>query len=327
MGVVLIIGARGVLGALIADAFERAGWEVRRGSRHAAGQPGDRLLDLDRPETIAQALEGVELAVTAAPHPQMPAERHVLEHGGTLLSVVAVSAEEARALRALAARARGTVVLNAGLIPGVTNLVAADLLRAHPDADGVELVMTASASGTLGRAGGEFAYDNLRTRGRHRTLAVPLPAPYGTRRCIEFAEGADGWLGELADGRDVNAYVCFVQRPLHAALLAANALGACRALPRSRFVVEHRPASQGASRDAVAEWVALTRDRRRVAAATVECEGDYRATADAAVAFAERLLSSSHAAGCFDLHELLTLDELAPRLAQDRIRVVSQDVA
>jgi hypothetical protein len=326
VGVVLIIGARGVLGSLVADAFERSGWDVRRGSRHATEDPGWRLLDLDRPDTIAPALDGVDVAVTVVPHPEMPAERYVLEQGGRLLSVVAVSAEEARPLRALGPRARGTVLLNAGLMPGVTNLVAADLLRAHPDADGVELVLTASASGTLGRAGGEFVYANLRTRRRHRTAAIPLPAPYGTRRCLEFAEGSGGWLGDLADGRDVRAYLCLAQRVRHDGLLAANALGACRALPRAQFVAEHPPGRRGASRDAVAEWVAVTAAGRRVAAAAVECEGDYRATAEVAVVFAERMRSDAPAAGCFDPHELLAYDELAPRLAERGVRVVPQPI-
>jgi hypothetical protein len=313
-----------VLGSLIADAFERHVWDVRRASRRAAEDPAARFLDLDRPDTIARALEGVDLAVTAVPHPGMAAERHVLEHGGRLLSVVAVSAAEARPLRALGPRARGTVLLNAGLMPGVTNLVAADLLRAHPDADGVELVLTASATGTLGRAGGAFVFDNLRTRRRHRTAEIPLPAPFGTRRCIEFAEGAGGWLGELAEGRDVRAHLCLAPRLRHDGLLAANALGACRALPRFQFVAEHRPGGRGASRDAVAEWVAVTAAGRRLAAAAVECEGDYRATAEAAVAFAERMPPEGRAPGCLDPHELFALDELAPRLAQGGIRVVPQ---
>jgi hypothetical protein len=191
----------------------------------------------------------------------------------------------------------------------------------------VELVLTTSASATFGRAGGEFGYGNLRTRRRHRTATIPLPAPFGTRRCIEFAEESGGWLGELAGTRAVHTYLCLNQRAQHAALLTANALGACRVLPRSRFVVEHRPGGGGASRDAVAEWVAVTRARRRLAAAAVECAGDYRATAEVAVAFGERLLQDGGPFGCFDPQELFALVQLAPRLAASGIRIVPQPLA
>jgi hypothetical protein len=326
MPAALVIGARGVLGGLIADAFERAGWDVRRGVRRAPAAASERLVDLDRPDTIAPALEGADVVVSAAPHPELPAERLVLARGGTLLSVVAMSAEEERPLRELAAHARGTVVPNAGILPGVTNLLAAELLRAHPQADGLELVMIASASGTRGRAGGEFCYEQLRTRRRHRTTVVPLPAPLGPTRCIEFGEGCDGWLGTLAEGRDAHAYLCFPERPQRAGLLAANALGACRLLPRAPFVAERPAGPEGASRHPVAEWVAATRGGERLAASSVECEGDYRATAAIAVAFAEHALARELPPGCHDPHELLALAELAPRLAQDGIRVVAQDV-
>jgi hypothetical protein len=322
----LVIGARGVLGGLIADALADAGWSVRRGVRTTPERPDEVLLDLDRPDTLAPALGGANVVVTTVPHPDLVAERHVLEHGGTLLSVVALTTAETRPLIALAPHARGTVVPNAGIMPGLTNLAAAELLRAHPDADGVELVLTASTSGTHGRAGGEFAYDNLRMRRRHSTAAIPLPAPFGRRTCIEFAEGCDGWLGALADGREVHSHLLLVQRLQQLGLLAANAAGACRLLPRAQFAGERRAGERGASRDAVAEWVAVTRGGRRLAATTVECKGDYRGTASASVAFAEAAHGRELPPGCHEPQELFTLEQLAPRLAQDGVRVVEQHV-
>jgi len=323
---IVVIGARGVLGGLVADAFEGAGWSVRRGARAAPERADEVHVDLDRPETLAPALAGVELAVTTVEHPGLAAERHVLEHGGTLFSVVALTPAQTRPLAALAPRARGTVIPNAGIMPGLTNLAAAELLRAHPDADGVELVLTGSAAGTRGRAGGAFAYENLRTRARHRTAAVPLPPPLGRRRCIEFAEGAGGWLGALADGRDVRTHLLLVQRTAQLGLLAANAAGACRLLPRAQFAAPRRAGAGGASRDPVAEWVAVTRAGRRLAATTIECEGDYRGTAAASVAFAEAALARELPPGCHEPQELFALEQLAPRLAQDGVRIVVQHV-
>ena len=48
---------------------------------------------------------------------------------------------------------RGTVLMNAGIAPGLTNLLAADLLADHPEADEVELVFTVSAKSAVGPAG------------------------------------------------------------------------------------------------------------------------------------------------------------------------------
>lgn len=323
---VLVIGARGVLGGLVADAFARAGWRVLRGARGAPERAGGVLVDLDRPDTLAAALDGADLAVTTVPHPGLVAERHVLEHGGTLLSTVALTHAETRPLAAAAAGARGTVVPNIGIMPGLTNLAAAELLRAHPAADGIELVLTASASGTRGRAGGAFAYEHLRARRRHRTVAVPLPAPLGRRTCIEFAEGCDGWLGDLADGREVHSHLLLVQRLQQRGLLAANAAGACRLLPRGQFAGERRAGGDGASRDPVAEWVAVVRGGQRLAATTVECEGDYRGTASASVAFAEQAAERQLPPGCHEPQQLFTLEQLAPRLAEDGVRIVAQHV-
>jgi saccharopine dehydrogenase-like NADP-dependent oxidoreductase len=42
--------------------------------------------------------------------------------------------------------------MNAGLAPGVTNLVAAERLRAHPEADDLEIVFTLSSATARGPA-------------------------------------------------------------------------------------------------------------------------------------------------------------------------------
>ena len=137
---VLIIGAQGVLGALTVGAFRDAGWAVRSAARRPAqGQIG---IDLDRPDSVEATLQEDELVINTVPHPDLLAERHVLEHGGALINVSALPAAAGRSLRAVAGAARGTVVMNAGLAPGVTTIVAADLLRLHPDAGELEIVYT-----------------------------------------------------------------------------------------------------------------------------------------------------------------------------------------
>jgi nucleoside-diphosphate-sugar epimerase len=63
---VLVVGAQGVLGAAVVRAFEDARWRVVRGVRRCGGVGGSVLVDLDRPETVAAAIAGVDLVVDAA---------------------------------------------------------------------------------------------------------------------------------------------------------------------------------------------------------------------------------------------------------------------
>ena len=131
--------------------------------------------------------------------------------------------------------------MNAGIAPGVTNLVAADMVAAHPQADELELVFTVSTKGTSGRAGGDFAHRGLTALSRHRTTVVPLPAPFGPRRCLGFAEPDGGWLGTFAADTTVSPYICIAERSVHRALLAANRAGIMARLPRAML----RPAPNG----------------------------------------------------------------------------------
>jgi dTDP-4-dehydrorhamnose reductase len=74
---VLVIGAHGVLGSALVRAFEDAEWRVVRGVRRGDGAPGCRVVDLDRSETVAAAIAGVDLVVNAVPHSGLTAERVV----------------------------------------------------------------------------------------------------------------------------------------------------------------------------------------------------------------------------------------------------------
>src|SRR6201995_2518 len=108
---VLVIGAQGVMGTLTAGAFATAGWTVPAGVRRP--RAGEVAVDLDRPESIAAAIADDELVVNTVPHPDLLAERHVLEHGGTLINVSALPASAGRSLRAVSGAVRGAVVVNA----------------------------------------------------------------------------------------------------------------------------------------------------------------------------------------------------------------------
>jgi hypothetical protein len=322
---VLIVGARGELGRLTVRAFQTPPWEVRRGSRPPVAS-GDVALSLDRIESACAAAREHELIVNTVPHPDLLIERAVLEYGGTLINVSALPAAAGRALRAVAGGAPGTVILNAGFVPGVSNLVAAELLRAHPEADELELVLTISTLATRGPAGVAFIEHGLRVLSRHRTTVVPLPEPFGESSCVGFAEKDSGWLGGIAEGRVVRAYVRLTEREAQQRLLAQNEAGTMTTEWRCPMLMQ-TPARGSASRERVAHWIAAKRRGRRLGARTLECAGHYVHAARCALVFAEALLEEPRSGGCFGPEELFTLDQLAPRLARSGISTVSQPMS
>jgi hypothetical protein len=288
-------------------------------------------VELDRPDTVGDAIADADLVVDLVPHPGLVPERAVLREGGVLIDVSARSAAASRGLRQETPDPRGVVVLNAGRTPGVSTLVAADLLAADPDADQVEIAFSFSASGMSGRAGGESAHRHLIAARRHRTAVIPFPPPIGARRCLAYAESEEGWLGGLAQGRTVITYARFAPRALNGALLALNRLGLMSRLPRAAFVRTHKAAPTEATAEPVTEWVAVRRRGMRLAATTIEGEGGYRMTAAATVVLADALLDAHGAPvpepGCFDPQELFTLEQLEAGLRQAGVRVVRHPAA
>jgi hypothetical protein len=318
---VLVIGAQGVVGALTARAFAAAGWTVRSAARRP--QPGQIEIDLDSAPSIAAAVSDAELVVNTVPHPELLVERHVLEHGGTLINVSALRASAGRSLRAVSGAARGTVLMNAGLAPGVTTIVAADLLREHPDAGELQIVFTLSATVPRGPASADFISRGLTTAGRHRTALVPLPEPFGERRCLGFREGDAGWLGGIAEGRVVRQYICITEPAIHERLLELNDASTLIRLPKE-LIGARRPSANGsASDEPVAHWIAAVRDGRRLDARTVQCRGDFIHAARSTIVFADALLERGQIAGCFDPEEICTLSDVQAQLQAAGITIAA----
>jgi NAD(P)-dependent dehydrogenase (short-subunit alcohol dehydrogenase family) len=323
---VLVIGAQGSLGSLLCGAFAWAGWSVLRGGRRPDASAGFRHVDLGEPETVATAAGEVDLIVNSVPDLALTAERMVLDRGGLLINVSALSARVGRELRERSTTARGTVVMNAGIAPGVTNLVAADLLVSHPQADEVEMVFTVSSKATSGRAGADFAHRGMTALPRHHTAVIPLPAPFGPRRCLGFAEPDGGWLGAIAAGITVSPYICLNERPAQRALLAANRAGVMNRLPRT--LLRSTPTgSDTVSAEQVSHWVAVLEHGERIAARTVRCEGDYVGAAASTVTFADVLVSATDLpSGILDCESVLWLDQVAGPLREAGIVVHDEPI-
>jgi hypothetical protein len=274
-------------------------------------------------------LEEGRLVVNTVPHRELTAEHLVLERGGTLINISALPAAASRALRAVAGGARGTVLMNAGLAPGVTTIVAADLLRRHPEAEELEMVFTVSSAGARGAASADFLRRGLTAVAQHRTVVVPLPEPFGERLCLGFGEDDAGWLGGIAEGRLVRPYICVTEAAEHERLLALNGAGAMNRLPGSAFF-QRRPDGHGTpTPEPVAHWIAAIRGDRRLAVRTVRCRGDFLHAAWSAVVFAEALLAfaRSGGGGCFDPEEVCTLEDVQAGLRDVGISVVPAGVS
>jgi hypothetical protein len=314
----LVLGGHGVLGTMIAEAGQAAGWTAIRTSRRPSA--GFRHVDLAEPQTLEKVLDEADVIVSTVPDEQLVAERMVLGRGGLLINVSAIAPRYAERLCREPGTPRGTVLMNAGIAPGLTNLLAAGLLARHPEADEVEMVFTISVKGSTGPAGPHPEW--LTAAGRHRTTVVRLPEPFGRRRCIGIAEQNNGWLGAIADGKTVSTYLCIAERGMQRGLLTMNAAGLISRLPRSAFTAKPVP---GATVEPVRHWVAVRERGTLLAASTLRCSGDYHSAAAATVLTAGQLTGRRDLpAGVLLPEDALTIGELQPGLAQAGISVVEE---
>jgi hypothetical protein len=169
----------------------------------------------------------------------------------------------------------------------------------------------------------------LRRGGHRRVARVPLPAPFGARRCIEFGRGEEGWVGELARGREAHVYICLRERLLNAGLVGLNALHLLRLVPTWPFTLGRRRVPDVLSREPKRDWVAVHTDRTRTAW-VIEGRGDYGMTVDATVVFAravlDRLAAEPGLTGLYPSHDLFKFGDLRPAFEARGMRFVHLDV-
>jgi hypothetical protein len=319
-----VIGAQGVLGNFIARAFSDARWETIRAGRRPEEAPGFRQLDLADPEAVRQACREVDLVVSTAQHPELILEKTVLRQGGTLIDLIELSESERAQLDAEVAGPEGLVVIHTGL-GGVAYLAIADMLRENPGADGAEYALMVSAAGSSGRAGGLFAHRLLTSSSHHASAAIPFPEPFRTRRCLEVGGDTDGVPRAAVGAAPVRHYVCMQPRILHGLVRMLNAARIISALPRASFTAGTKRLPNELSEERTCEWVAVSRNGKRLASRVLEGRGYYRMTLAATLVFAEALSQgASRQDGVRSIDELLTLPELLPALERRGIAVRKQ---
>lgn len=285
---VLVIGGQGILGGNIVAALRKSGYEALRGGRRREAAKDSVYLDLDRPETVAKAIEEVDLVVNTVLHPGLTAERTVLERGGVLLSVASLSLADRMRLHEAEA-ARGLVVVHAGLNPGLMSLALAHLLARHPEADTVEIAATAAPLQSMGGLAYEYVWPFLTSRSHRPTRVVDFPDPLGRRRCILLGRGEEGWLGELADGRRGRVWLTLHQRAFNGLLLAANRTGFLSVAPRRALAPLRLLASSELPHDAKRDIAMVGREGRLLEGLSIRGDGDYRVSVACTLVFVEHL--------------------------------------
>lgn len=319
---VLVIGAQGFLGSFIARAFVKEGWRVTRGGRRPESAADFRLVDLDRPEVLRDAIGDVDLVVSTVRHPGLAAERTVLREGPTLLNLDDLPAAERARLKSEVATPKGLVVDRTGLY-GLAMLALAELLERHPEADTVHYGFVASIAEKGGPAGGALMERLLRGPGRRRTARTQLPEPFGRRRSIEAGPDAESLLRDVVGVRTLRVYVCFLPAAVNGVILALNALGVAKRLPLSAFTSGQPPAQP--SRQPTCHWVEVRRGAELIASRSIRGEGDYRTSVAATIIFADALVSRARTEpvqhGLWGIDEISTLGALSPALAARGITV------
>jgi NAD(P)-dependent dehydrogenase (short-subunit alcohol dehydrogenase family) len=324
---VLVIGAQGALGRVCVEKLRDRGFGVIRAGRRPENAPDFRLVDLDEPQSVADACSGVDLVVTTVRHSGHAAEHAVARDGGMLLSVASLRASDRAELKEDEKEARGLVVLHAGGAPGTYTLILKEMLAEHPDADGLEIAATFSLLQGSGRgATVDFAYPVLTSARRHPTRVFEFRAPIGRRRCMLVAGPEVGFFGELADGRSARVYVGLLERWAQAEFLTLNALGLWKRLPLGFFTAGSAWKSRRTTTEPRRDILAVTRGEERLAACAVEFSGDYQATAVATVMFSEALLARRAAdptlRGVIGAEEMFDLSEFRDGIDRSGTRIV-----
>jgi hypothetical protein len=312
---ILVLGAQGVLGTFAARRLSDAGHAVLRGGRRADDAADFRRVDLDRPETLAAALAGVDLVVSCIEDPQVRAELEILRRGGMLLSLATIPTGSQRLLAAEAAKgAKGSVVLNSGL-SGVGALVIKDLLERHPEADTIERGYVISVSGSAGLAGARYIHRLLTERQGLRTAVRRFPPPRGRLRCFDLSDNDQIWMSPaLAGGRKARAYLGVAEAPLGMFLRLVNTVGLLARVPESALTmnIKGKPTPRSLTREPMRVRLAVYAKGKLVEALGIEAEGDYNSSVQSTVLFTGALLArGEHAApvGLSSVEDLFQLQD------------------
>ncbi|WP_280342909.1 NAD-dependent epimerase/dehydratase family protein [Nocardia neocaledoniensis] len=271
---VLVLGGYGAVGAHLVRTLRTQGIPVIVAGRDPAR--ADRVVDLTAPDHIAEALTGVSIVVNCAGTEDVRLAEVCAERGIVFIEISATT-DYVLALE----RVDGPVVLGVGLAPGLTTLLAADLLATGPGP--VDIVIGLGSGEQHGPAATAWTYRLLGRRfadpdgGTVRNFteparfAIPEEAGYPSFPALR-ADFADQHRLSREFAVPVRTYLRLDSRLATAGLAALTWVPALRALaPRhmpgsDRWVVLARSAD-GRTRSATGRGQSMA--TAAVAAATV----------------------------------------------------------
>ena len=325
---VLVVGASGALGRAVCGVLTGRGWNVIRGMRTPDGGEHTVHLDVENHQSVADAMSMVDITINTVPL-TYTAEKIALETGAKLLSLAITGTAAQRTLKNQYRDAPGTVVLNGGLAPGVTNLVVDELISYDVKWQGdITIAVPLPWNGYRGAEGIRLVHSYFTTSGRHGaysglhdTVMISFPDPIGDTECIGWAERDDGWVQRLAVGRMVRAY-CYIDNPrLNSLIVRLNKWDILRRLPLQPFL-KFQPSCATPTEEPVSIWVSLkTPDFQR--SKIISGNGWYLSSARASAVMAESLLEDDRltARGCLDSNEAFTLTDLQDSLEKCGVSV------
>lgn len=330
-----VIGAAGRLGTLMVEKAAGLGFVVTAiASRHCDGWPkGIRYLHHANPNNwsaIIPELAELDVLIIAAPLTSNALHRIALDNDCNVIDV-GISETVVRAALALGSTAeeRGlSIVLMAGLAPGLSGLLAQDMVLQYPAAQIVDVTLLQSVRGTAGKQGVCDMLDLLTNTTLSQITQVhdSLSARPSERQCQAFSLPTPEtvFLGAEASTPSIRFHTLFDAPFMNRAIRALRVVRdifppAYRSI---RNLVATAKSKQALPSDEQARLAAVARgaDGTLLGRADYVIASDYAATADVAMTLAKLACSAELSAGAGHPADFTTWSSLARHLGSSVTR-------
>jgi len=345
---IVVVGGYGAVGSILCRelgyrfpgkvyAAGRSLESAERFSREMEGRVLPMRLDISRP-VAPEALEGVKLVVMCLDQRDESFVRACFRSGSHYIDVSANISflAQVEALRAEAERGGSTAVMNVGLAPGVTNLLALEAYRQLDRTEAIEITILLGLGDRHGQAAVEWTVDNLGAsfeiirQGRSETVGsftdarlADLGGAIGRKRAYRFPFSDQRSLPITLNVPNAATRLCFDSNAVTALLAGARALGLHRLLGlkplRSAAVACFGRVHLGSERFAV-QVEAIGEKDGRAATAVYRLQGRQQSelTARCALDTSEAVYLAAMPPGVFSIEQLLDWQKMS-RLNQEKL--------
>jgi saccharopine dehydrogenase-like NADP-dependent oxidoreductase len=297
---VLVLGGYGAVGRHLVSMLRHDGHTAVAAGRDTGR--ADAVMDLDDPELDAYraTLPRVDVVVNAsgAENPRLAALAGASDCAFIDISATAGYLDQLRQLPS-----RGPIIVDVGLAPGLTNLLAIAVHSQARTPGPIDLAVLLGAGERHGAAATDWSYrllgahfhdDDRRIRNYTRPEAFTLPGHRGPRRLVRL-DFSDQHTLRRELNVPVRTFFGLDSRLATAALAALTWLPGASKAPRGL----HLPGTD--------RWIVLARGHDGTAR-WAQGRSQSRATAAVAAEATARALSAPH--GVHPVHHILTLDDL-----------------